>query len=104
MHKKFRRNGRICQDLINFTVQKGKSCDCISIKVADSGRGIHNEDLPYIFDLFYRGQGVSRSNKPGIGMGLSIVKEIVEVHNGRILMSSEIDSGTTFNVLLPAAK
>ena len=65
----------------------------------DEGYGIASEELPYIFDLFYRGKGVNR--KEGYGAGLAIVKAIVEGHGGRIFVTSETGKGSVFTVLLP---
>ena len=86
------------------TIQRAKKHGYLSLTIEDSGQGIPKEDLPYIFDRFYRGQAVSQSNTPGIGMGLSIVKEIVEMHNGRILVESKVNIGSSFNILLPIAE
>jgi two-component system phosphate regulon sensor histidine kinase PhoR len=69
-------------------------------KVSDSGMGIPPEDLPKIFDRFYR---VHRPGKQiqGTGLGLAIVKEIVLRHDGRIDVESEVEKGSTFTVYLP---
>ncbi|HUM70025.1 MAG TPA: GAF domain-containing protein, partial [Chloroflexota bacterium] len=55
----------------------------VCLQVADTGMGIDDEDMPYIFDRFYRGRKVGQLTIPGVGMGLFLVKEIVEWHNGR---------------------
>jgi signal transduction histidine kinase len=73
----------------------------LNIKVADTGVGIDKEDLPHIFDEFYRVPGPQTRYTPGTGLGLSIVKKIVESHFGRIEVSSKVDKGTTFTVKLP---
>ncbi len=65
------------------------------IQVADSGRGIEDKDLPFVFERFYKGKD------GGLGLGLTIVKELVEAHSGRIEVSSEIGKGSTFTVFLP---
>jgi len=75
----------------------GEAC----LQVADTGIGIDPEDLPNIFDRFYRGRGSQRSETPGTGLGLAIVKEIVELHDGRIDVNSQLKQGTTFKVWLP---
>ena len=77
--------------------------DMICITVNDSGNGINEKDMPYIFDRFYRGHGVGSSSIPGTGLGLSIVKEIVELHNGRLSIESTIGKGTTARVWLQKA-
>jgi signal transduction histidine kinase len=75
----------------------------IVLNVSDSGIGIPEEDLPYIFDRFYRGSQINRDNNMGTGLGLGIVNEIVALHNGRISVSSTPNQGSTFTVILPAA-
>ncbi|MCI0525331.1 MAG: ATP-binding protein [Acidobacteria bacterium] len=72
------------------------------IIVADTGRGIPAEDLPHIFERFYRRSGkTSDRSATGFGLGLSIVKWIVDAHGGKIEAKSEMGSGTTFTVKLP---
>jgi signal transduction histidine kinase len=73
------------------------------LEVADTGSGISAEDIPYIFERFYR---VDKSRNPasgGAGLGLAIAKRIVELHAGRISVHSEIGVGTCFSVELPLA-
>lgn len=71
------------------------------VSVKDSGSGIAASDLPHIFDRLYRGD-TSRKT-PGFGLGLSLVKAIIEAHDGRIKVESKKGQGTEFNCLLPAA-
>ena len=73
----------------------------ICVEVQDTGMGIPAEDLPHIFDRFYRGQKTSQLTIPGTGLGLAIVKEIVHQHSGEIEVISEVNSGSTFRILLP---
>lgn len=71
----------------------------IVITIGDSGKGIPSEDLPFIFERFYR-VDKSRSRKfGGTGLGLAIVKELVEAHSWDIFVTSEINSGTTFTIM-----
>ena len=75
----------------------------IIIEVSDNGRGIPEKDLPHLFDRFYR-PDVSRSRQSGgSGLGLSIVKGLVEKHGGSITVSSVLGEGTCFRILLPRA-
>lgn len=74
------------------------------LQVADTGRGILDEDLPYIFDRFYRGRLAHASNVPGTGLGLSIVKEAVELHGGLVTVDSTPGAGSVFTVRLPLAE
>ena len=73
----------------------------VCIEVSDSGIGINTDDLPHIFDRFYRGKNVRQSKIAGTGLGLAIVKEIVELHEGRIEVHSESNRGSEFVVWLP---
>jgi two-component system sensor histidine kinase BaeS len=66
-----------------------------AIEVADTGHGIRQEDLPFVFERFYRGE------KGGLGIGLTIVKELVEAHGGKVEARSRYGKGSTFTVYLP---
>jgi signal transduction histidine kinase len=77
-----------------------QAADEACLQVEDTGIGIDAEDLPNIFDRFYRGRGSQRSETPGTGLGLAIVKEIVDLHGGRIEVTSQVKQGTTFKVWL----
>ncbi len=72
------------------------------IRVIDTGIGIDAEELPHIFDRFYRGSRASEARGSGSGLGLAIVRSIVDMHGGRIAVDSRLDHGTTFTVTLPA--
>ncbi|HUD09353.1 MAG TPA: HAMP domain-containing sensor histidine kinase [Patescibacteria group bacterium] len=77
----------------------------VNILVKDGGVGIKKEDLPHIFDRFYRAdRSRSRQRVGGYGLGLSIAKRIVTLHNGSIRVESGIDKGSVFTVTLPKAK
>ncbi len=70
-------------------------------EVTDTGVGINSEDLPHIFDKFYRVQGHSKMAK-GTGLGLTLAKHIIEsVHDGKLSVTSEADGGSTFSFELP---
>ena len=69
--------------------------DFIQVELGDNGKGIAPKDLPYIFDRFYRTDASRNSSKGGSGIGLSIVKKIVEEHGGKIWATSENGVGTT---------
>ena len=69
--------------------------DFVQVELGDNGKGIAGKDLPYIFDRFYRTDASRNSSKGGSGIGLSIVKKIVEEHGGNIWATSEEGAGTT---------
>ena len=73
----------------------------MEIKVQDAGVGILTEELPKIFDKFYRVKHPKTRKVMGTGLGLAIVKGVVEAHNGTIDVESVPDKGTTFRILLP---
>ena len=88
------RNGRI-----NIKVSdKGNS---ILIEITDNGIGIPKDELPRIFEEFYRASNAREVERDGTGLGLSIAKQIVERHNGKIRVDSEEGKGSTFSVELP---
>lgn len=75
----------------------------IEIVVKDEGEGIPTEDLPYIFERFYKADKArKRDSKVGTGLGLAIVRNLVEAHEGAIRVSSALGEGTEFKLLLPA--
>jgi two-component system, OmpR family, phosphate regulon sensor histidine kinase PhoR len=76
--------------------------DAVRLSVRDEGTGIPQEDLPRIFERFYRADKSRASEQPGTGLGLSIVKHIVQLHGGRVEANSQLGQGTTISVLLPA--
>ncbi|MCR4437194.1 MAG: ATP-binding protein [Clostridiales bacterium] len=73
----------------------------IEISVKDNGHGISPEDLPYIFERFYRADKSRNRSTGGSGIGLTIAKAIVEAHKGSITVKSELEKGTEFIVTLP---
>jgi signal transduction histidine kinase len=76
----------------------------VEIKVSDTGVGIDPEELPRIFDKFYRVKHQKTRDVTGTGLGLAIVKGVVEGHNGTIDVESVPEKGTTFRILLPVIR
>ena len=72
-----------------------------NIEVIDSGIGIPQKDLSRIFDRFYQVEAHMTRRHGGMGLGLSVAKMMVEMHNGRLSVRSEVGKGTTFGILLP---
>ncbi len=98
----------LISNAIKYTPEGGKvwvtlseEGDFVKATVSDTGIGIKKEDLPRIFDKFYRVKTVETRQIIGTGLGLSIVKSIVEAHHGSISVESEEGGGSTFTVLLP---
>jgi signal transduction histidine kinase/DNA-binding response OmpR family regulator len=77
--------------------------DEVILIVADTGIGIPPEHLDRIFQRFYQVDGSPKRRFGGVGLGLALVKEIVESHNGAVSVTSEVGQGTTFRITLPAA-
>ena len=99
----------LISNAIKYTPQKGSVSVRLWIdestlvgQVADTGIGIAQEDLPRLFEEFYRTEQAKSFAQYGTGLGLSIVKEIVEEHGGGISVDSELGKGTRFTFRLPA--
>ena len=75
----------------------------IVLEVTDTGIGIPPDQLERIFDRFYQVDGSSKRRYGGVGLGLALVKEIVEAHEGHVAVESVVDEGSTFRVTLPIA-
>ena len=97
----------LLDNAIKYTSRKGKiivmaqkDVSHVRVMVSDTGIGIPEDELPYIFDRFYQVARARRSNH-GFGLGLSIAKSIVESHRGTISVSSQPGQGATFTVSLP---
>jgi two-component system sensor histidine kinase BaeS len=76
----------------------------VFVRVNNSDTVIPPEDIPHMFERFYRGKNGRESGTPGTGLGLAICKEIVERHKGRIEVESSHREGTTFTVWLPRGR
>ena len=112
--------GNILKNAINYTSKSGRIritlnrtlYNYIEFAVQDSGIGISRKNLNRIFEPFYRAErsrtrpnaGVVENGVTGLGLGLTIVSELVKVHQGRIVIRSSIGHGTTVTVLLPAPR
>jgi signal transduction histidine kinase len=77
--------------------------DAVTLQVSDTGVGIPNDQLERIFERFYQVDGSTTRRYGGVGLGLALVKEIVEAHGGQVSVTSQVGTGTTFALRLPIA-
>lgn len=84
-------------------VQAGEKASVVWVRVADTGMGIVPDELPYIFQQFYRGDESRDPEKHGMGLGLTICREIVTAHGGQIEVESQVGQGARFTFTLPKA-
>jgi PAS domain S-box-containing protein len=89
----------------SISVSAGGDADRVRVEVADSGEGIDPEVLPFIFDRFRQADGSTTRTHSGLGLGLAIVRHLVELHGGTVTVESEGPGrGARFVILLPATK
>lgn len=98
----------LINNAITYTMNQGKiKIECIDlgdkyqVNISDTGVGISKDQIPRIFERFYRVDKARSRHSGGTGLGLAIVKHLVEAHSGKIDVKSEINRGTSFSVLLP---
>ena len=89
---------------VSVDVRAASTGSGVEISVADNGPGITPEDLPHIFEPFYRGRHATEQQIHGNGLGLSLVKRIAEAHGGRVTVKSTPGAGATFTLHLPVAQ
>ena len=83
------------------TIQLQVEPSQVTLTVSDTGVGISPEAMPHIFQEFYRAANVKELGTEGTGLGLSLVKRLVDLYLGDVRVESELDKGTTFTVTLP---
>ncbi len=93
----------LCIDEFGELVQDGQTATFVRFDVLDTGVGISPDDLPFIFERFYKVDRSRGKDSSGSGLGLAISRAIVEAHNGRIFATSKLSYGSTFHVVLPIA-
>ena len=84
----------------SVSLQVEETDSLVFIRVSDTGIGISQHDLERIFDKFYRSTNDNVLQKNGHGLGLSLVKEIIELHHGKITVESTLNKGSTFSIEL----
>ncbi|MDQ1914438.1 ATP-binding protein [Paenibacillus sp. GD4] len=89
---------------VSITIRQDHAAREAEVTVTDTGPGIAPEHLPYLFNRFYRTDDARTRHSGGTGLGLAIAKELVEAHQGRILVNSNLGQGTAFIVRLPLAE
>jgi signal transduction histidine kinase/ligand-binding sensor domain-containing protein/CheY-like chemotaxis protein/AraC-like DNA-binding protein len=102
-------NGRITINIsTNFSSDssdfKGIKGDYVEIKIKDTGIGIPKEEIPKLFDRFYQVDSSFTKEHQGTGIGLALVKELVELHHGSISVQSEVEQWTEFTICIPLGK
>lgn len=88
-------------ETMQVTITIEQQAGFVGFVVADQGTGIADKDIPHLFERFYRGDKSRDRTTGGIGVGLAIVKALVDAHQGKVELSSELGSGTTIRVLFP---
>ncbi|MFC1516179.1 sensor histidine kinase [Thermodesulfobacteriota bacterium] len=84
---------------ITFSISEKE--DVVIFDISDTGHGISQEDLPHVFEKFYRSDNPKISDKVGSGLGLAITAEIVQLHDGTIDVESDLGKGTQFTITIP---
>jgi signal transduction histidine kinase/DNA-binding response OmpR family regulator/DNA-binding LacI/PurR family transcriptional regulator len=98
----------LISNAIKYTAEQGKVSlvlfeknQEVHLLIKDTGYGISEEELPYIFDRFFRGKNDPINEDPGTGIGLAFSKELIQLHNGDIQVNSKKNEGTVFQVCIP---
>jgi two-component system sensor histidine kinase BaeS len=87
----------------HVTVSAAQENDRLMLEVADDGPGLSPDELPFVFERFWRGDRSRSRDSGGSGIGLAIVRQLVELHGGTVSAESKPGEGTTFRVALPAS-
>jgi len=85
-------------------VKVTKDAENIIIEVEDKGMGISSSDMDKIFDKFYQGKSATQQSVKGTGLGLTLVKHVMDAHEGKVLVKSKIGQGSTFSLVFPIEK
>lgn len=85
------------------TIRAGRKNGSVAVAVSDEGIGIPTDELPYIFEHFYRAENTDASKIDGMGIGLYVVRQVVALHGGEVSVASSEGHGSTFTITLPAS-
>jgi signal transduction histidine kinase/tetratricopeptide (TPR) repeat protein len=85
-------------------VKVTKDAENIIIEIEDKGMGISSSDVDKIFDKFYQGKSATQQSVKGTGLGLTLVKHVMDAHEGKVLVKSKIGQGSTFSLVFPIGK
>jgi signal transduction histidine kinase len=104
--------GELVENAIVFTPAGGQitllvaepEAGWVTVAVQDTGPGIADEELPHLFDRFFRGRLAESGHTAGVGLGLPIAQRIAEAHGGRIMVESALEQGSTFTLWLRPMK
>jgi two-component system sensor histidine kinase BaeS len=101
--------GNLVSNALRYTPEGGQitlaaqaDADAVTLRIQDNGAGIAPQELPHIFDRFYRGDRSRQQGEGESGLGLAIAKSLVEAHGGSISAASTLGQGTTFTISLPS--
>jgi signal transduction histidine kinase/ligand-binding sensor domain-containing protein len=89
---------------IEILVSPSDTQESAEVRIRDTGDGIPAAELPHIFDRFHQAEGSSSNVQQGTGIGLALVKELVELHDGSITVESEVGHGTEFTIVIPVGE
>jgi two-component system sensor histidine kinase/response regulator len=84
-----------------IAIELSQQGDQLVLEVSDTGIGIPPDKLARVFERFYQVDGSARRRYGGVGLGLALVKDLVEAYGGTVAVESEVDQGTTFTIRLP---
>ena len=92
------------EDYILPLISSTKAVKVVEIVISDTGKGLEEDQVDKIFERFYQVESLNKTYYGGTGIGLEVVSSFVNLHKGKIEVTSKIDEGTTFRIILPKGK